>query len=1230
MINASQEGTAIAAQINAIGPLAAIHVETGISLLDAYLANDVPDTIRENHFRELTEFSPTAAAIAEADGDLQSPIYLAIYELRNKLNENFDYRSSPDSVKLLTRKCNLLLAMIEQADIAHISSRLAAKILKEHVGSYSMTRAMENLSRMVSRNGEATHHKDYKDLLSSLLAEKRENLAKDNRTLCIHSFPWLKMLLELNGQTTELEAVTHLFERNKTQAHEFLECWCKTHPGIFSDYAQSRFELANSDNLFRRQAHFDPLLERFKKLPHADRGLFFVHMLRFQDAVWEEMDFTDYAAHNWMPRLQRFLDAGIAKGWNKTYSEKVGYTKSNLLDDKNYRAMTKLKMAFSPEDAAYVTERILTTKGFRWPSNIIFSRSIAAALASDLPQAESLRDIIKNARLIGYGKAKSPEDILLEALDPMVLENSTEDEKYLSQFSEVHDAYESLIKSNQKQIEFKNRTAALPNEERPVLTDIMAALVGRPNPSRELDEDPDFDMPTSKFMTKRFLIDENKARCQRYGPNWNITQLHRISHLSFQLSRLGDVPQKYLDVLLVSLNVVEHYKADGAETEADHRACQNFMDETRRIHQTITFPLSLPMPERTRFLSAEALAMEARDTGSPAKSWCKQAKAFVEGEGVDIAKHICEFLLFQRLAGVSRWNEDKFARRLIAPLKGLIWMLSLYPEEQVKETLEALAMRGFDSRPGHGMLGEKYANAAVWSLSELPDGAGARELARISARITYPKVRAKVDVAMNKAADAAGMSRVELDEIVVPMHGFDTVGPQTADVGSGQAVLTPSVSGKVTVSWVSESGKTVKSPTAAMREKAKPVVKWVRDTIKEMNQDLGTQATRLQGFYLNGRTLSHETWRGSYVDHPFIGMICRGLVWTAKRPSGQSLDGLWDGADFTDVFGKPHDVSDAILTLWHPIHASDSDVSAWRNRLEALEIKQAFRQVWRETYRVTDAEIATEYYSNRFAGHIIRQHQFMKLAHINGWKTRHRMWVDAENDYPAHIVMKEAGYYAEYWVEGAGGDDPPVTDNCAYVYMNTDRLCFYELNPDGNPAQPDTLKQDEVAMADVPAIIFSEIMRHCDLFVSVGTIARDPNWRDRGANARHPNSWYDRVADHYWDGQTNATLTENARVRKAMIERVLERLKHADKLSMDGAHLQVQGKQRSYKIHLGSGAVIRGDNGRHVCIIQKASSKAALVLPFEHDQLLSLIISKAMLLVNDDKITDPVILQQIR
>ena len=77
--------------------------------------------------------------------------------------------------------------------------------------------------------------------------------------------------------------------------------------------------------------------------------------------------------------------------------------------------------------------------------------------------------------------------------------------------------------------------------------------------------------------------------------------------------------------------------------------------------------------------------------------------------------------------------------------------------------------------------------------------------------------------------------------------------------------------------------------------------------------------------------------------------------------------------------------------------------------------------------------------------------------------------------------------------------------------------------------------------------------------------------------------------------------------------------------------LVVEGKRRTYKIHLGSGNILMEPNNQYLCIVKdnKKSASDKVFLPFEGDNMLSVILSKAALLADDNKIKDPTINSQI-
>ncbi|MCY1250757.1 hypothetical protein D9M72_644250 [compost metagenome] len=86
------------------------------------------------------------------------------------------------------------------------------------------------------------------------------------------------------------------------------------------------------------------------------------------------------------------------------------------------------------------------------------------------------------------------------------------------------------------------------------------------------------------------------------------------------------------------------------------------------------------------------------------------------------------------------------------------------------------------------------------------------------------------------------------------------------------------------------------------------------------------------------------------------------------------------------------------------------------------------------------------------------------------------------------------------------------------------------------------------------------------------------------------------------------------------------------KWTLHGRFLEVTGKLRSYKIHLGSSNILMQPNDQYLCIVPDAKARTQSTpqyLPFEGDAMLSIILSKALLLIDDDKISDPAITRQL-
>lgn len=159
---------------------------------------------------------------------------------------------------------------------------------------------------------------------------------------------------------------------------------------------------------------------------------------------------------------------------------------------------------------------------------------------------------------------------------------------------------------------------------------------------------------------------------------------------------------------------------------------------------------------------------------------------------------------------------------------------------------------------------------------------------------------------------------------------------------------------------------------------------------------------------------------------------------------------------------------------------------------------------------------------------------------------------------------------------------------------------------------------------EVMPIVFSEVMRDVDLFVGVCSVGNDPNWQD-GGNQLYAN---------YWQSYSFGDLSASAVTRKQVLQDVLPALKIAPRCHFEEKFLVVKGDIRTYKIHLGSGNILMEPNSEYLCIVPDRGTKGGttqrVYLPFEGDGLMSVILSKAMMLADDTKIKDPSIVSQIK
>ncbi|HMQ34496.1 MAG TPA: DUF4132 domain-containing protein, partial [Chloroflexaceae bacterium] len=398
---------------------------------------------------------------------------------------------------------------------------------------------------------------------------------------------------------------------------------------------------------------------------------------------------------------------------------------------------------------------------------------------------------------------------------------------------------------------------------------------------------------------------------------------------------------------------------------------------------------------------------------------------------------------------------------------------------------------------------------------------------------------------------------------------------------------------------------------------------------------LSAQRDRIEQLYLRRRSWPLPVWRERYLDHPLVGALARRLIWRFTR-EGREQAGIWHAGRLVGADGAPLADLDELTAvgLWHPLDGATEETLAWREWLAAHEVQQPFKQAHREIYLLTDAERATGVYSNRFAAHIVRQHQFNALCVARGWKNQLRLLVDDAYP-PATRPLSAWGLRAEYWVEGAGDQYGQDTNEAGtFLYLVTDQVRFYPLDSGqhyahaggGGYRQPWQHEGGEpIPLEQIPPLVLSEVLRDVDLFVGVASVGNDPAWADGGPEGRYRD---------YWASYAFGDLSETARTRRAVLERLLPRLKIGPRCRLTERFLVVRGDLRTYKIHLGSGNILMEPDDQYLCIVPARGATAGAdgtrFLPFEGDGTLAIILSKALLLAEDTRIGDPTITRQIR
>ncbi|MBN2295089.1 MAG: DUF4132 domain-containing protein, partial [Pirellulales bacterium] len=372
---------------------------------------------------------------------------------------------------------------------------------------------------------------------------------------------------------------------------------------------------------------------------------------------------------------------------------------------------------------------------------------------------------------------------------------------------------------------------------------------------------------------------------------------------------------------------------------------------------------------------------------------------------------------------------------------------------------------------------------------------------------------------------------------------------------------------------VQKNGKILKTLPAAA--KSNKEVKALRERRKEIKRQVSRIRPTLEQMMCRGETVLGEEL-GELMRHPLISPMLGRLVLVGDGIMGYPQN---EGKVLQDHAGLQEPVKkDESLRIAHPHDLlAGKQWHAWQRDCFVREVVQPFKQVFRELYPITKAELKEKTQSRRYAGHQVNPRQALALLGNRQWVTVAEEGVRKtfhEEDLSVHIEFQE-GFYT-----------PAEIDGLTLEAVQFTRRGDWQVLP----------------LDEVPPRVFSEVMRDLDLVVSVA---------HRGGV----------------DPEASASTIE---ARSDLLRETLA-LVDVQNVRIEKNHALIDGDLGRYSVHMGSAVTHKLPGGAMLLVPVHSQHRGRLFLPFaDDDPKTAEVITKVLTLARDKKIRDPNILDQIR
>lgn len=218
--------------------------------------------------------------------------------------------------------------------------------------------------------------------------------------------------------------------------------------------------------------------------------------------------------------------------------------------------------------------------------------------------------------------------------------------------------------------------------------------------------------------------------------------------------------------------------------------------------------------------------------------------------------------------------------------------------------------------------------------------------------------------AMDIAAEAMGMSRDELDDIIVPDLGFGK--DRTRIFSYGEREFKAVLDDKMEITLFDNTGKQIKSlPKASaknndnedMAAECKEELKNIKKQIKIV---IESQKLRIAKAVIIGRKWSIDKWKELFIENPIMNSFATKLVWEEADSKGNIIKTFryMEDGTFNTVDEEEYKLENGTYILpLHPADIDEEELAAWTEQLEDYEIVQPVDQLNIPVYTLKDEEL---------------------------------------------------------------------------------------------------------------------------------------------------------------------------------------------------------------------------------------------------------------------------------